>query len=237
MRFIRRLFTTVFILIPALCVLAVAVVPGPHRVVAPTSFGLTQVGPGVFTDEPSRGDAFLAMLAQADQNAAAFFGRAHPRWRVVLCTTRTCQEAFGLTARAMALADLAILVAPSGLRPATLHHEQIHIELAARMGPAEAIVPRYPAWFNEGLATYLSGTPGVKGPARVADAQWITSARTALGWRMAKRGRSPAEYYGAARRNVAEIDARLGRDGLRALVEDVANGADFDAALQAALRP
>lgn len=69
----------------------------------------------------------------------------------------------------------------------------------------------------------------------MTDAQWITAASTPLGWRMAKRGRTGAEYYGAARRMVAEIDARLGTPALIRLVEDVAQGADFRETLDLAL--
>ncbi len=235
MRLIRRVFVSAFIVVPILFALAVYLVPGPHRVVAPASFGLTRVAPGLYTDAPSRAAEFEQMLASADAKVARFFGATTPRWRTVLCTTKSCQDTFGLTGRAIALGDLAVLAAPSGVREATLFHEQIHIELSARMRLMDAIWPRYPSWFNEGLATHLSGTPGVKGPARVTEAQWITAAKTPLGWRLAKRGRTAAEYYGAARRMVAEIEAQIGRRELLALVESVADGADFSAELQRAL--
>lgn len=235
MRFLRRLFTTVCILLPLACFLAIALVPGPHRVVAPTSFGLQAIAPGVFTDAPERREEFTDMLARADAQVAGIFGGVTPRWRTVLCTSATCRDTFGMKGRAIALGDLAIVVAPSGLRTATLFHEQIHIELSARMSLGDGIYPRYPSWFNEGLATYLSGTPGVTGPARVTDAQWITAAKTPLGWRLAKRGKTAAQYYGAARRMVAEIDQQIGRDRLIQLVEDVAGGADFSTELKAAL--
>ena len=100
------------------------------------------------------------------------------------------------------------------------------------VGPLDALWPRYPSWFNEGLATYLSGTPAVRGPARVTEAQWITAAKTPLGWRRAKRGRTAAQYYGAARRMVEGLEAEIGRDGLRRLVDAVAAGADFGAELR-----
>lgn len=235
MRSIRRLMNVIIVLLPLACVGAVAFIPGPHRVVAPLAFDLTRIAPGVYTDAPNRKTEFMALVSGAQARTERLFGAATPAWRTVLCRTETCRAAFGLTGRAIALGDLAIVVAPSGIREATLFHEQIHIELSARMGVWDAISPRYPSWFNEGLATYISGTPAVNGPARVADAQWITTAITPLGWRMAKRGRTPAEYYGAARRVVAEIEARIGTSGLIMLVENVAAGSDFRDTLKTAL--
>ncbi|MEO1239482.1 MAG: hypothetical protein AAFW64_07455 [Pseudomonadota bacterium] len=227
MRVIRRLIVLIFVLCPLLALGLIAFLPGPHRAIAPAQFGLSRIAPGVYTDAPTRQAELTQLLARADSRVAAIFGSATPRPRTVLCTAEPCRATFGLTGRAITLGDLAVVVAPLGIREATLVHEQIHIELSARMGPLDALWPRYPAWFNEGLATHISGTPGVLGPARVADAQWITSAQTALGWRLAKRGRTGAEYYGAARRLVAEIEAQIGTPALVDLIEDVAQGADF----------
>ena len=235
MRLIRRVFVSAFIVVPILCAVAVVAVPGPHRVLAPTSFGLTRIATGIYTDAPSRSTELQNMLKAAERDVMDFFGSLTPRWRTVLCTTSKCKEAFGMTGRAIALGDLAIVTAPSGVRKSTLMHEQIHIELSARMGLIDAIWPRYPSWFNEGLAMYLSGTPNVPGPTRVSEAQWITAAQTPLGWRLAKRGRAPAEYYGAARRMIAEVDRRIGRAELLDMVNAVADGADFSTELQARL--
>lgn len=235
MRFIRRLSTLVVVFLALIAVNLVIFVPGPHRVIAPAQFDLSRIAPGVYSDAPDRTDELIAKLTNADARVAGLFGDVTPRWRTVLCTTEPCRADFGLTGRAIALGDLAIVVAPLGIREATLVHEQVHIELSARMGPWDALWPRYPSWFNEGLATYLSGTPGVQGPLHAVDAQWITAARTPLGWRMAKRGRTGAEYYGAARRMVAEIDARIGTPALIRLIEDVARGANFREALDRAL--
>ncbi|MEM9972205.1 MAG: hypothetical protein AAF762_14065 [Pseudomonadota bacterium] len=235
MRAISWFLVSAGILLPLAFVAAVILLPGPHRAVAPGAFALTAIAPGVYTDAVGRRQDIAAMLAAADANAAAFFGAAHPRWRTIVCTAQPCREAFGIPGRGLSIADMVVLVAPSGVREETLFHEQIHIELNARMGPLDALLPRYPSWFNEGLATHLSGTPAVHGPDRVTDAQWITAARTPLGWRRAKRGRTVAEYYGAAARVVAGIEERIGRDGLVRLIEEVADGAAFDAALDRAM--
>ncbi len=235
MRFVKALLVFLIAILPLAFVTAVIFFPGPHRLVVPRAFGLTMVAPGVFSDAPERADQLVGLVTQADASTADFFGETHPRWRTILCATQDCREDFGIPGRAITIADFAILTAPSGVTANTLLHEQVHIELNARMGPLDAIWPRFPSWFNEGLATYLSGTPAVPGPERVSEAQWITAAKTPLGWRMVKRGRSAAEYYGAARRMVAEIDRELGRDGLRDLVRAVADGADFGAELSARL--
>ena len=233
MRLIRWVLIIVFAVLPLAVVVAVVFVPGPHRVVAPAAFGLSEVLPGVYSDATDREAEMAAMLARTDARTVRFFGAVHPRRRTILCTQPACRETFGIPGRALTIADMAILTAPSGVSEATLFHEQVHVELNARMGPLDALWPRYPSWFNEGLATFLSGTPHVRGPERVADAQWITAAKTPLGWRLARRGRQPSEYYGAARRMVAGIEAEIGPDGLARLVAAVAEGADFSDALAA----
>ncbi len=235
MRLVKAFLVFLVAIVPIAFVAAVIFLPGPHRMVVVGSFGLTKIAPGVYTDAPQGADQLLRDVSGADSNAATFFGETQTRWRTILCTTQTCREDFGIPGRATTVANFGVLTAPNGTNAATLFHEQIHIELNDRMGLLDAIWPRYPSWFNEGLATHLSGTPAVPGPERVTDAQWITSAKTPLGWRLAKRGRTPVEYYGAAARMVAEIDRQLGRDGLRELVDAVANGADFSTELSTRL--
>lgn len=229
MRQFLRLIPTFVILALIAGVIAAVVVPGPQRAFFPGTFGLTEIAPNVWTDAPERAEVLTAMVMAAEATSAQVFSSPAPRPRTVLCATPDCRAAFGIPGRAITLADLAIVVAPDGLNPRTLLHERIHVELHALMGPLDALTPRFPSWFNEGLATHLSGTPAVRRPANPRTADWIKSADTPLAWRQMRRGRTPNEYYAASARLVEELDDRLGRDGLVALIERVARGADFGA--------
>ena len=229
MRRFLRLIPTFVILALVAGVTAAVVVPGPQRAFFPGTFGLTEIAPNVWTDAPERAEVLSAMVIAAEATSAQAFSSPARRPRTVLCATQNCRAAFGIPGRAITLADLAIVVAPDGLNPRTLLHERIHVELHALMGPLDAISPRFPSWFNEGLATHLSGTPAVRRPSNARDADWIRVAGTPLAWRQMRKEHQPAEYYAAAARLVEEIDRLGGREGLIALIERVTSGADFGA--------
>lgn len=235
MRFLRRLLFRLLLLALAAAVVAAVVIPGPQRAFFPATFGLTKIAPQVWTDSPARSEELISLVETAEIRVAGFFPDAAPRARMILCTSRDCQQIFGIPGRAITLADLAVVIAPDGVNARTLLHERIHVELHARMGPLDAIAPRFPSWFNEGLATHLSGTPVVRRPTDARDADWIKVADTPLAWRKMRRGRTANEYYAASARLVEEIEDRIGRVGLLALVERVTNGADFDAEYRRAI--
>jgi hypothetical protein len=102
------------------------------------------------------------------------------------------------------------------------------------MGFLDYFDQRFPAWFDEGLASYLSGDDRFPQYYSDADRQWIRGARTFRDWRKFIQERNdwrPA--YGAAAANVRLLDQQLGRDGLQILVDRVASGEDFTGVLAA----
>jgi hypothetical protein len=196
--------------------------------VVPEAFGLTQIAPGVFSDRREAGQRALALAKAAKARSARFFGDVGPDPRLILCTTQACRETFRIQGRGLTLGYVVVLIAPSGLTEATLLHERIHVDLHYAMGITGGVRAIFPSWFNEGLATYLSGTPRVARPVDPRNADWIAKVRTPLDWRRMRKSRRPEEYYAASARLVQEIEERVGRDGLQALVRRVAAGADFD---------
>lgn len=210
--------------------IAYATQPGPHRAVTPGLFGMAQPAPNLYIDAPEAAPAVLAMIAEAERVTAAFFGalRADPTY--VVCTTQACRDGFGIRPKGLSLGYQLILLAPTGLDQTIVTHERIHAELHRFMGLRDLIDPRFPAWFDEGLASHISGDTRLNRPANPRDADWIKSARTFRDWGRLHRdgGHHWRDTYGAAATLVAEIEGRLGRDGLLALIHRVAAGADLE---------
>src|SRR5262249_44046377 len=88
---------------------------------------------------------------------------------------------------------------------------------------------RFPAWFNEGLAVYVSQDARYPGEADEADVAWIKGATTPEDW-LRFIGKS-THAYEAARTAVGGVAGRVGGAGLRPLIGEVASGASFDRAL------
>lgn len=223
----------------ALLIMAAGVyveVPGPYRALTPRAFGLSEVAPGIFIDRPVRAPEFLPLIRRSEDLSAAFFGRSEVRPRYVLCTSGTCQNTFGFRAVGLTIGYHLVLIAPAGLNEQTLTHERVHVDLHALMGPLDLINPRFPTWFDEGLASFLAGDTFAWRPRTTRDADWVTAAWRLDDWLKLRKTRPVAELYSAARTLVAEIAARAGRDGLRQLVARVAGGADFDTEYRALIR-
>jgi hypothetical protein len=208
---------------------AAAAAPGPHRALCPQCFGLAAIGDDIFTDDPGRADEFRQMIALARERDAAFFGsQLKARPRLITCTTRRCDVAFGggTNAKGTTYGDLLIRFGPLRLVESIFAHELVHAELAHRSGWPYR---RFPAWFNEGLAVYVSEDTRYPGEADEADVAWIEGAITPEDW-LRFIGKS-THAYEAARTAVGEIADQVGLAGLRELIAEVASGASFDRAL------
>lgn len=210
--------------------LAMAAVPGPHRAFVPESYGLVEVSPTLYLDDPAAAPRVAALIAGAEAATRDFFGplEADPAW--VVCTTPACEARLALRSNGLTYAAHLIVIRPLGLNPRTMTHERVHAELKRYLGVADLLSPRFPAWFDEGLATHLAGDDRLRLPADPRDADWIARARTHLDWTRMRGTAGVRDRYGAAARLVAEIEEIAGRDGLRALVRRVGEeGADFEA--------
>lgn len=202
---------------------------GPLQAFRPAANGLSETAPGVFIDDPARARAMLAALTAAEAQVAAFFGAAPERPRLVFCTRAACAARLGVGKRsAVTYGDRLVVLAPKGLTPMIMAHELSHVVLHRHFGLRDLAAPRFPAWFDEGLASLVSvDTRLVSGDA-AARARVYAARRfgqwggvvTELGWR---------EAYGAAKSLVEEMQAADGRGSLLALIDRVAAGADFEA--------
>lgn len=207
---------------------AYAALPGPHRALTPGVFGLAEAGPGLWVDDPAFAAQVRAFAARADETVADFFGplESHPRF--IFCTAPRCADIFGLKRRGLTCGAQLIFVGPKGQNEMIVTHERTHGELHRSLRLSDLWDQRIPAWFDEGLASYLSDDTRLDSPENPRDANWICAARTFRDWGRLHPAQDWRQTYGAAARLVAEIDQIAGRDGLRDLVTAVEAGASFD---------
>lgn len=203
-------------------------IPSPFRVLTPTYFGAVKVSPGLYTDAPKRAPEFRAMIRKAKTNSAKYFGSSDHSPRMVICTTRKCAKAFGLKALGLTVGYHVVLIGPGGVNERTMTHERAHVDLHALLAPIDLLGPRFPHWFDEGLASLVAGDRRFVRSNNPRDADWIKAARTFGQWNALTRARSVSQTYGAATVLVSEIQRKAGNKGLMDLVQRVAGGASFD---------
>ena len=208
---------------------ACAALPGPHRALWPGFFGLREIAPGLWIDDLGRGQAARELARQADDTTAAFFGPLETRPRIIFCTAPHCAGTLGLRPSGLTYGHALILIGPGGQNEMIVPHERIHAELHRALRVSDLWDQRIPAWFNEGLASFLSGDPRPDRPLHARDADWICTARSFRDWGRPHPEKDWRATFGAAARLVAEIEEIHGRDGLRDLVAAVEAGAPFDA--------
>ena len=208
--------------------LALAAVPSPYRAFVAEPYGLTQISPTLYLDDPAEAGRVAALIARAEANTAAFFGelQTDPVW--VICTASACGDALDMRANGMTFGYHLIVVGPRGVSEMILTHERVHSELHRHLDLTDIWAPRFPAWFDEGLAAHLSGDARLRQPSDPRDADWIRAAQRLWDWNALRGQADWRDRYGAAARLVAEIEDIAGQDGLRALITRVGEeGADF----------
>lgn len=235
MRLTRLL--TVMVAASTLAAAAAYATPGPQRMIAPELYGLSEIADGIYTDDPSKAGQEMLLISQANARVKAFFGRLEATPRYVLCTTMMCERTFGKTNRiAVTYGWHAIHLPPRGtldthLGPILLTHERMHSELHKRWGVGQLWDDRFPTWFDEGLASYVSGDDRLRLDHSDADREWISHARRFYSWGSFVRARGWADAYGAAASSVARIERKVGEKGLHELINRTLAGEDFDAVL------
>ena len=224
-RFIGHVLVVTFIVTATY---AFFVIPNGYRAFAPQTFGLTRASERLFVDDIGSVASLRQLIEVADAETEGFFGplATDPTW--VICTTQTCADVLDLRASGLTYADLLLVIGPRGVNPRTMTHERVHAELHQYLDVTDALSPRFPAWFDEGLATHLSGDTRVTRFSDPRDADWILAAERYFDWIRIRRERTTRDRYGAAGTLVAEIEDKAGRDGLLELIRDVGeNRADL----------
>jgi hypothetical protein len=187
----------------------------------------------MWTDDPAASLKLKAMLTAAKRRVSGTFGEVMPA-RLIHCTTQDCAERLGLSAPGMSYGAQMVILGPEA-DEAVLGHELCHIGLHRGHGLRALVAPPFPAWFDEGLAVLLSPDERYTRPEALGDAEWIRAALTPRQWGEMVTSENWAQAHGSAGRLVEEVEAEIGREGVRALIEEVSDGGVFDDVL-AALR-
>jgi hypothetical protein len=108
--------------------------------------------------------------------------------------------------------------------PRVIAHEIAHSELEERIAPNPV-----PAWFNEGLATYVAGEPACPRnmPDGVADLRPLTEGNA---WMSNTNGPRGHAIYCQAMREVTAWLAKNGKPGLERLLLQIKDGTRFSVA-------
>jgi hypothetical protein len=217
--------------------IAAAAIPGPQRMLAPSAYGLTKIAEGVFTDDPASAQIQLQMIAKAERTVGRFFGELKASPRYVLCTKAECDSIFGGNGSiAQAYGWSAIKIPPRGFSELNvgeilLTHERTHTELLYRWGATALWDGKFPSWFNEGLATFISSDTRVRFDHDQHDKDWIRGSKTFWDWNTFVKARGWRDAYGAAASIVAGINARAGNGGIRSIIDRTLAGEKFDKVL------
>ncbi len=231
-RILARLFHLVTVALLVAFVIASAR-PGPHRIFAPESFGLTEVSPGVWTDAPSQAQALRRTANIARRNVQEFFGGRLRKPNLILCTTPRCARDFGIRGNGLSIAHIGVMVSPGGLTEGTLTHEMTHFRLHRSLGLRNLYNQPFPTWFDEGLATHVANHPRWSGSISPEARERIRRVERFWQWDDAYRALGVGRAYTAAANEVARIEATVGRDGLLDLIARAEAGEDFDVMLAA----
>lgn len=140
---------------------------GPPATGAPVS-GMVRVAPDLAVDpaaSPAQIAAIRAHLTGARAATARALGQARARPDVQVCVTPECDSAQGFKTRGLSYADRWMRISSRAWdHRATYTHELVHVEThTPDLLLARAIRP-VPIWFDEGLATHISGTVGASLP-------------------------------------------------------------------------
>ena len=226
-RVLARVFSFLCNVLFAALVVVVAV-PSPYRVILPEAFGLREVAPRVWTDQPGDAGNLVSLVNGARIRVGTYFGDAPPSPTVVLCTTKRCAEAFGIGGNGLSMADMVVAVAPGGLTIGTLSHEMTHSRLHREMGLGNLVRQPFPTWFDEGLATHVANHP--RGGGRVTDASRERVREVTRFWQLgdAFQELGVGRTYGSAAAEVAEMERLLGREMFVRMIKRLEAGEKFE---------
>jgi hypothetical protein len=131
------------------------------KLLAPESFGLTQVTPSIYVEAGANEEVRSTLrnaMEKAESAIRATYGSVNSRPIVHACVTERCYEAFG--GRGGSVAKVygdRILLSPRGLNWHFLAHEWSHAEMRSRI--TLRAWWNMPQWFDEGVAVAVSEAP------------------------------------------------------------------------------
>lgn len=204
--------------------------------VCPACYGLERLAGNIFVEcaaSPEQRARVAAVLEQARNRVAAFYGAVDAQPRVLVCVTDDCYRRIRYAgSRGNALLDLALQLSPRGIDPVIATHELSHIELHHRLGNIRHLMGAVPSWFDEGLAVVVSDDRRYLAPADATDRCLVRSDETLptglFEWvREIGRNDSRRLYAKSACRVADWMAAKGGAAAVIRLVGEVSRGTSF----------
>ena len=225
---LKWIFRIIVLLIVGTSAAAYAL-PGPHQSLFPRSNNLVEIAPNIYTDSKDRSEEFTEMLRKSWETVDEFFVERRSNPRIVICTKPECEKrVFNREGpRGIAYGYSLIILAAKGANETILTHELSHTELKRRMKPLDYFAQRFPGWFDEGLAVWLSGDDRFTDPGLAARERML-QVKSFRGWGDAIKDIGWKDAYGASEALVEDMIAASSVDDLRALISRVEAGEDFD---------
>ncbi|WP_460274521.1 eCIS core domain-containing protein [Celeribacter sp. ULVN23_4] len=166
--------------------------------VCPGCFGFQKIAPGVYSEltGPRSSKEMLRRLTLAEIRVGRVFD-IEKRPRVLICFTETCNNVMGgMDARAMAYGSHLFYLSPRGHDTEIIAHELAHVALHRQIGlRAQA---HFPAWVDEGIATWVSRDPRFDLRADTCDPGLGPLPELAQDWRHSAAARDATAYGQAA---------------------------------------
>lgn len=173
MRAMRRIGLVVFV---TLCLVVISAggylffrVPAAGPFICPACFGFESFQDRIYLEQGAsaeqRNDVASSVHA-ARSEVSGFFGSITADPAIFVCVTENCYrraDAGGGESRGISWVDKSVLISPRRMGSVILTHELTHAEFLHRLGVRMSQVP---AWFNEGLAAYISNDPRYVGQPR-----------------------------------------------------------------------
>ena len=202
----------------------------------PACYGFERLPGNIFIERaapPEQRAQVAAVLEQARQRVAIFYGSTDTQPRILVCVNEDCYRRIrSAGSRSNALLDVALQLSPRGIDPVIAAHELSHIELHHRIGRIRHLMGVIPSWFDEGVAVVVSDDRRYLAPADAADRCVVRSDEmlpTGLfEWRRELRRHDNGQLYAKAACRVTDWMAK--RDGAAAvmrLIASVAGGMSF----------
>jgi hypothetical protein len=219
----RAITNTIFVVIGILYLTQ----PNVYRALTPSIFGIEQVAPKIFTDQPAKTDEIKRAITASKSYVSSFFPTQTADPTYIVCFTSQCEQVFGNLPLGLTLGYHRIIISSRGFDRRIFNHERVHVDLHSLLNLGDTFTPRYPMWFNEGLAEFLSGSncQGVR--PNFQEIQRIQRAETMRDWNVIVSDRQFRRHYGAACRAVEQISQKIGKSRLSELVHNTTSRQHF----------
>lgn len=248
----KRLLTIALILIPFMALFQIFIMP-KIRVSNPSLFGLQGITHSIYV-EPSMSNwqkwQTYTKIVHAEQTIKEFFGSNFARPKIIACITAFCHHRFG--GKTNAPEPIGFKNYTSNIVRLTRQDIEDRYRIRYKLAKMELVTrfrtdinkSQIPVWFQEGLATYLSGNP------RFGKLAWydylrhsphvkdIQSLKTVQHWKQAEKKSLPVQLL--ARQEFARWFTEAGQTGFLKFIENVNIGQSFKKAfatqMQASLK-